>query len=67
MSGTTIDTYTETKTAGLLFTMPLSTCDYSSCSIVKSDGTTLCPQAAISKSSTQKFTLTRTTTDIQLT
>ena len=30
--------------------MPLSTCDYSTCSIVKSDGTA-CPQAALSKAS----------------
>ncbi len=67
MSGTTLDTYIETKTADLFFTMPLDTCDYSSCSIVKSDGTSVCPQAGISKSSRQTFTLTRTTTDIQLT
>ena len=51
MSGTTVDTYTETKIASQLFTMPLSTCDYSSCSIEKSDGTA-CPQAALSKPST---------------
>ena len=52
MSGTTADTYTETKTASQLFTMPLSTCDFSSCSIVQSDGTTACPQATLSKPST---------------
>ena len=51
MSGTTVDTYTETKTASQLFTMPLETCDFSSCSIVQSDGTA-CPQAALSKAST---------------
>ena len=56
-----MDTYTETKTASDFFTLPLTTCDFDSCSIVDSSDNA-CPQASITKASTQTFTLTRTTT-----
>ena len=53
MSGLVTDNYEETITASDLFTMPQSTFDFITCSMVDSSDNRPCPQGSISKKSTQ--------------
>ena len=43
----------------------MTTCDFISCSLRNDADTTDCPQASITKASSQTFTVTRLTTNIQ--